>query len=132
MLVIQFLHFFDLVVVAPQYILVLLIQLLLNSISGLDALELVEQVESAFGGAKLVSEGVSNELDNVSFDSCNAGFELVKSGSPLEKNVVVVNVVFKARQLLDAFLKLVNARLDRLRGADNSFEVWAKDGVELL
>jgi len=79
-----------------------------------------------------VPEGVSNELDNVSFNSLNAGFELLESGSPLEKNVVVVNVVLKAGQLLDAFLQLVNARLDRLCGADNSLEVWAKNGVELL
>jgi len=50
-LVVQFLHFFDLVVVAPQNVLVLGGQLLLNSISGLDVLELVQQVEGAFGGA---------------------------------------------------------------------------------
>jgi len=43
-----------------------------------------------------VPKSVSNELDNVSFNSLNAGFELLESGSPLDKNVVVVNVVFKA------------------------------------
>ena len=110
---VQFLHFLNFVVVTPQYVFVLGGQLLFNSIAGLDAPELVEQVEGAFRGAELVFEGFSDELDDVCFNSEDAGFELLEGGGPLKQHVLVVDVVFKASELLHALLQLVNARLDR-------------------
>lgn len=63
--VVQFLHFFNLVVVAPKNVLILGRELFLNPIAGLDVSELVEQVKGLLRGAEIVLESVSDELDDL-------------------------------------------------------------------
>jgi hypothetical protein len=63
--VVQFFHFFDLVVVATKHVFVLGTKLNLDPFAGLNVFELIKQVEGALRRAELVLEGVIDELDNV-------------------------------------------------------------------
>lgn len=122
----------ELFLVLSEHIIILLLEELLDGLSGSDVLELAQKVEGRFGGVQLLGEGVLDEASDVGVDLVDAVFEGLELSLPLLLVLLTEHITWERLQFLNLVLHSVNLLIDLLGATSNLLEVWAENGEEFL
>jgi len=125
-------HLFELIVVSDQHVVVLVVKFVFDALTGLDVLELAQEVKGVLRRIELLLESGGDQIGGLRFDRVNGRLEAVVGDFPVGLVLDVINIVGEVNELAHVVTHPVVHTVDVVSGAGDLLQVGSQDLLELF